>query len=161
MMMVFASETPAMQTITRPLSHPARQTDGMRRLVSVIAEDLRRLYDRDGRMDQAGAERHLRFIVAQARKEAAKPGGVGLDSMRPSPVAGTAVSAGAPGRAAPVPGGRAQHLGRSVARQMRDPLAAVRVGLVARVRRQIAEGSYESEERLEAALCGLADELGI
>ena len=117
-----ALEKSAMTTLAQPAARSGRQLAGTRRLAAAIARDLRRLYASNGRLDEAGADRHLRFIVAQARRDAAKPEG----------------------------------LARSPGASMK-----VRTGLIARVRRQIADGSYESEETVEAALCGLADELGV
>ena len=123
-----------MTTPTRTVVRPGRQVAGTRRLVAAIARDLRQLYGRNGRLDEAGAERHLRFIVAQARKDAAKPEGRNLP----------------PGMSAGIEPARTPGARRTM-----------RTGLIARVRSQIVKGSYESEERVEAALCGLADELGV
>lgn len=123
-----------MTASTRTVVRPGRQVAGTRRLAAAIARDLRQLYGRNGRLDEAGAERHLRFIVAQAKKDAAKPEGRNIP----------------PGMSAGIEPSRTPGARRTV---RTDP--------VARVRRQIVDGSCESEERVEAALCGLADELGV
>ncbi len=122
-----------MTTLVQPVARPGRQVAGTRRLAAAIARDLQRLYGRDGGLDEAGADRHLRFIVAQAKKDAAKA----VDADLLSCTAGDTALLAAAAR------------------------PKFRAGLVARVRRQIAVDSYECVQKLEGALCGLADELGV
>lgn len=139
-----------MKSIATSQESTGRQIEGTRSLVAAIAADLRKRYGGHGRLDEAGAERHLGIIVAQARRQAAKadvaaPDGSGC-------MTGILPGRGAIGR---------RGAGARGSRRATTSGAGVRTALVSRVRREIADGSYETVEKLEAALCGLAGELGV
>ena len=59
-----------MNIIIRPWQEPRLETDLNSRLVSVIAEEIWRLYGADGQLNWPGVERHLAHLVGQARAEA-------------------------------------------------------------------------------------------
>lgn len=138
-----------------PRSAPFETTSG---LVSAIAADVWRLYGENGMLNWAGARRHLDFIVRQARKEVARSTSAGTPGtiVRSQP-------AGVPGRTALSVRGkpRARRATRGAAQPVLGTVREPRSWLIAKIRRQIADNSYDSEAKLEAAVCGLADELDI
>ena len=58
-----------MQFVERSVADPAREAEGMRRLVQAISREMWLLYGANGRLDWIRVERHLRRIVERARRD--------------------------------------------------------------------------------------------
>jgi hypothetical protein len=59
--------TPAATTVNREAPDPVQEGAAMRRLVEAIADEVWVLYGREGTLNWASVERHLRAIVDRAR----------------------------------------------------------------------------------------------
>ncbi|HVZ93394.1 MAG TPA: hypothetical protein VG797_02685 [Phycisphaerales bacterium] len=79
-----AGVEPVMRIIIRPVLDPQREIDLTERLVSVVAEELWRLYGGNDRLDWFEAERHLEAVAADALADPSEIDLALIDADEPS-----------------------------------------------------------------------------
>lgn len=108
-----------MKVTIRPVVDPLREIDVTARLVSVIAEELWRLYGGNEHLNWLEAERHLERIVSEAR-QAAEPA-----PDRAARTPGRARVEPATRSSRPRPGTRTRTRRRGAAAGLKPPATAV------------------------------------